>query len=193
MSAQHDLRRYAPQVDTLQRELGLDERRALRRALRPVVKVTSFRRKYGDFVKPFIPAPPAPPAPLASSDPLVERIHTMFMGIAALLQEPVFAFGRAWHDALGRCAAGRPSAQFSAILRTMQQLGSLGPLREPHIEDFEGEIRFTWNRDGHYIEVSVSPAGEVEWFHGLPDGTFVGDDGHGLDAKFHRALEHARP
>lgn len=113
------------------------------------------------------------------------------LGMGAPAQQATLSSG--WHLGMGRCLVGRSPEQLAASTQTLMGLGALGPLREPHIEDFEGEIRFTWNRDDHYIEVTIAPDGAIGWFHGLPDGTFEGDDGEGLGARFRVAMEHARP
>lgn len=123
---------------------------------------------------------------------LREAWSKLFLSVQSSTRTPS-VFSTAWHAGLGRCLVSRTPEQLSAVTCTIQQLGALGVLREPHIEDFEGQIRFVWNRDDHYIEVIVYPDGLVGWYHGRPDGSFDGDDGDGLGAKFTQAMEHARP
>lgn len=102
------------------------------------------------------------------------------------------SFSQAWQEALAGCVVGRAPSQLDALARTLQQLEALGALREPHIEEFEGEIRFTWNRDGHCIDVSVCADGAVEWFYGRPDRTYEG--GESLDDRFRVVMaEQATP
>lgn len=126
------------------------------------------------------------------SSALARRVDELLETMTVTSSAP-FAFRQEWHDALGAFLAQRSAAQIGAATRVAQVLGSLGELREPHIENADGQIRLTWNRGGHYIEVTVDGAGEVEWFHGRPDHSFEGDDGDGLSVAFRRAMEHARP
>ena len=99
-------------------------------------------------------------------------------------------FSQEWHAALVEITTGQDAPQLGAVTEVLKELGTLGTLREPHIELVEGEVRFTWNRDGHYIEVSINAAAGVEWFYSRPDRTSEGNDG--LDDRFRVVMEHAR-
>lgn len=100
------------------------------------------------------------------------------------------AFGAAWRDAhrgalarLPVAAAGLVATAWSAIATACRGV------REPHIEWPEGELRYTWNRDGHYLELSLFGEGRLEWFYGQPQragGDSVG--GNAMDEGFFAAL-----
>lgn len=104
-------------------------------------------------------------------------------------------FGGAWHSAFTAALAAAPSAALRAATSLLwERLWQRGPLREPHIESPPGELRFTWNRGGHYLEVSAHDDGHLEWFYRDPDGQAQGGDaGEELPETFFALLRHARP
>lgn len=83
-----------------------------------------------------------------------------------------YAFPRAWFDAVDACTKYDP-AHVAHIMRHWFAVLSVGPVRVPHVEVVNGSggVRFTWNRDGHYIDFEVLRDGRVEWFYKAPHNT----------------------
>jgi len=103
-------------------------------------------------------------------------------------------FSPAWCRTFrARIAALRSARMLASSHRAWSALVLHGPLREPHIEWFDDEVRFTWHRAGHHLDFGVFVDGRVAWFYSAAGRPTQHGRGEALPPAFHALLRYARP